>query len=65
MRITRAGGHVIFTLRSDATPPGFAELAAQLDEDGVWALAECGPEVAAMPKTAPEVLLRVWVYAVF
>jgi SAM-dependent methyltransferase len=65
VRITRAGGHVIFTLRSDATPPGFAELTAQLDEEGVWALAECGSEVAAMPKTAPEVLLRVWVYAVF
>ena len=64
VRITRAGGHVIFTLRSDATPPGFAELTAQLDEEGVWALAECGVEVSAMPKTAPEVLLRVWVYQV-
>ena len=64
VRITRAGGHVIFTLRSDATPPGFAELTAQLDEEGVWALAEGGAEVVAMPKTAPEVLLRVWVYQV-
>jgi len=63
-RITRAGGHVIFTLRSDATPPGFAEIAAQLDEEGVWTLAERGNEVAAMPKTAPEVRLRAWVYAV-
>ena len=64
-RITRAGGHVIFTLRSDATPPGFVEITAQLDEEGVWTLAERGNEVAAMPKTAPDVLLRVWVYAVF
>jgi len=64
VRITRAGGHVIFTLRSDATPPGFDEVTLQLSEAGVWALAEGGAEVAAMPRTAPEVLLRVWVYQV-
>ena len=64
-RITRPGGYVILTLRSDATPPGFDEVTVQLSEGGVWALVECGAEVAAMPKTAPEVLLRVWVYAVF
>ena len=63
-RITRAGGHVIFTLRSDATPPGFAGLTADLHEEGVWTLAERGAEVAAMPKTAPEVLLRAWVYTI-
>ena len=63
-RITRRGGHVIFTLRSDATPPGFAEEMEQLHEDGLWTLVERGAEVAAMPKTAPEGRTRVWVYAV-
>jgi SAM-dependent methyltransferase len=63
-RIARSGGYVIFTLRSDAPPPGFDEVMAQLHEDGVWVLVERGPEVAAMPKTAPEGRTRVWVYAV-
>lgn len=64
VRITRRGGHVIFTLRSDEMPPGFDEAMQGLIEDGAWELAERGDEVAAMPKSAPDVLLRAWVFRV-
>lgn len=64
VRITRPGGHVILTLRSDATPPGFDEVMEELQANGVWTRAERGAEVAAMPKTAPDGRLRVWVYRV-
>jgi SAM-dependent methyltransferase len=64
VRITRSGGHVIFTLRSDAQPPGFEEVMRELSDEGLWTLAERGDEVAAMPTGAPEVRLRTWAFAV-
>jgi SAM-dependent methyltransferase len=64
VRITRPGGHVVFTLRSDETPPGFAEQMAALEDDGSWELVMRGDEVATMPHTHPEVLLRAWTYRI-
>jgi SAM-dependent methyltransferase len=64
VRITRPGGHVVFTLRSDETPPGFTEQMTALEDDGSWELVTRGAEVAAMPHTHPEVLLRAWTYRV-
>lgn len=63
-RIVRPGGHVLFTLRSDETPPGFEEMMQRLVQDGAWTLAERGEEVVAMPRTAPDVRLRAWVFVV-
>ncbi|MSO58604.1 MAG: class I SAM-dependent methyltransferase [Thermoleophilia bacterium] len=64
VRITRQGGHVIFTLRSDATPPGFEEEIEALSARGAWELAERSDEIAAMPVTAPHVRLRSWAFVV-
>jgi len=64
VRITRSGGHVIFTLRSDEVPPGFDGVMQGLLDDGAWELAERGDEVAAMPKSAANVLLRAWAFVV-
>jgi SAM-dependent methyltransferase len=64
VRITRGGGYVIFTLRSDDVPPGFDEAMQALIDDGAWELAERGDEVAAMPKSAPDVRLRAWAFRV-
>jgi SAM-dependent methyltransferase len=63
-RITRAGGHVVFTLRSDETPPGHDEKIADLLAHGRWELVERGEEFQAMPTSEPEVLVRVWAFRV-
>jgi SAM-dependent methyltransferase len=64
VRITRPGGYVGFTLRSDETPPGFDEAIARLTEAGRWELVEKGDELQAMPTSEPAVLVRVWVFRV-
>ncbi len=65
VRITRPGGHVIFTLRSDNEgPPGFEEKMADLAEARRWELVERGDEFQAMPIGEPEVLVRVWAFRV-
>jgi SAM-dependent methyltransferase len=64
VRITRPGGHLIFTLRSDQMPPGFDEKFAELDRGGRWALVERGEEFQALPAGEPEVLVRVWAFRV-
>ncbi len=64
VRVTRPGGHVVFTLRSDRTPPGYDEKLAGLREEGRWELVEQGDEFQAMPTSEPEVLVRVWAFRV-
>jgi SAM-dependent methyltransferase len=64
VRITRPGGHVVFTLRSDRTPPGYDEKIAELLERGRWELVERGDELQAMPTSEPDVLVRVWAFLV-
>ena len=65
VRITRPGGHVIFTLRSDGgSPPGFDEKMAALADASRWELVERGDEFQAMPIGDPNVLVRVWVFRV-
>jgi len=64
VRITRAAGHVVFTLRSDETPRGYDEKIAELLAQGAWELVERGDEFQAMPTSEPEVLVRVWAFRV-
>ncbi len=62
VRVTRPGGHVIFTLRSDETPPGYDEAISVLFEERRWKLVERGDELQAMPTSEPDVLVRVWAF---
>jgi MFS family permease len=64
VRITRPGGHLIFTLRTDQLPPGFEEKIAEFEEAGRWELVEQGEEFQALPLGEPEVLVRVWAFRV-
>jgi SAM-dependent methyltransferase len=64
VRVTRAGGHVIFTLRSDTALPGFDDKMAELEREGCWALVDRGDEFQALPKGEPDVLVRVWAFRV-
>ena len=62
VRITRRGGYLVFTLRSDRTPPGYDGKMAELGASGRWELVERGEEFQAMPTSEPEVLVRVWAF---
>jgi SAM-dependent methyltransferase len=64
VRVTRPGGCVVFTLRSDRMPAGYDERIAALLADGRWQLVERGPELQAMPTGEPDVLVRVWAFRV-
>jgi SAM-dependent methyltransferase len=64
VRITAPRGHIVFTLRSDETPPGYDEAIRSLAESGAWSLVQRGDEFQAMPTSEPEVLVRVWAFVV-
>lgn len=64
VRITRPGGHVIFTLRADRMPPGFEDKIAELEDASRWKLIERGDEYQALPNGEPEVRVRVWAFRV-
>jgi SAM-dependent methyltransferase len=63
VRITRPGGYVIFTLRTDVHGEGgFKERQDALAQAGQWTLVEKTEGFQALPKGEPDVLLQVWVY---
>jgi predicted TPR repeat methyltransferase len=64
VRVTRRGGHVIFTLRSDRVLPGFEDKIAELEHASRWELVERGDEFQGLPRGEPDVLLRVWAFRV-
>ena len=65
VRITKPGGHVVFSLRPDIYESGgFKGKQAELVTDGKWKLAEEGEKFQPLPKGEPEVLHQVWVYQV-
>jgi MFS family permease/ubiquinone/menaquinone biosynthesis C-methylase UbiE len=64
VRVTRRGGHVIFTLRSDTSLPGFDDRIAELERTSRWLLVDRGDEFQALPKGEPDVLVRVWAFRV-
>ena len=65
VRITRPGGHVVFSLRPDIYESGgFKDKQAELETVGKWKLAEEGEKFQPLPKGEPEVFHQVWVYQV-
>ena len=65
VRITRAGGHIAFSLRPDVyLDSGFKEKQESLAAAGKWRLVEEGEKFQPLPKGEPEVLHQVWVYHV-
>ena len=65
VRVVRAGGHVIYSLRPDVySSNGFREKHAELEAAGRWKMVEVSDEVKIMPKGEPEVAHQVWVFRV-
>ena len=65
VRVTRSGGHVVFSLRTDIyVENGFKEKMDALESAGLWKLLEVGDTFQPLPKGEPEVLHQVWVYQI-
>ncbi|MFC2006251.1 class I SAM-dependent DNA methyltransferase [Chloroflexota bacterium] len=65
VRITRPGGHVVFSLRPDVYEnAGFKEKQAALESDGKWKLVKASENFQPLPKGEPDVYHQVWAYQV-
>ena len=65
VRVTKPGGHVIFSMRPDVyETAGFKETQASLESQNKWYLKEVGPRFFGMPKGEPDVLMQIWVYQI-
>ena len=65
VRVTKPGGHIVFSLRTDVYEnDGFKEKYDGLEAAGKWKLAEMTDEFQPLPKGEPEVWHRNWAYRV-
>jgi SAM-dependent methyltransferase len=65
VRVTKRGGHIVFTLRPDVYEAGgFKEKHAALEAAGKWHHVETTEQFQALSKGEPDVYHQVWVYRV-
>jgi SAM-dependent methyltransferase len=65
VRITKPGGHIVFSLRPDVyKDSGFKEQQDTLKSEGKWRLVEVSEEFQPLPKGEPDVYHQIWVYQV-
>jgi SAM-dependent methyltransferase len=65
IRVTKPGGHIIFTLHSDLYERGeFPDKLAALVAAGAWSLVEVSDKLCPTPIGEPDVTVRVLVYRV-
>jgi len=65
VRITKPGGHIIYTLRTDLYEgAGFKEKNNSLVQSGKWVLVEKGDDIQGLPKGEPDQYLHAWVFVV-
>ena len=63
VRITKPGGHIVFSLRPDVHQnDGFKEKQEQLETEKKWRLVLESEPFQPLPKGEPEVMPQVWVY---
>ena len=64
VRVTKPGGYIVFSLRTDMVEDGFKEYFAGLESVGKWKLAEATEPFQPLPKGEPEVFHQIWAYQV-
>ena len=65
VRITKPGGHIIYTMRPDyRESAGFVEKESEFESAGLWKLAEVTDPVQTMPKGIPDAFMQVWAFEV-
>ena len=65
VRVTKTGGHIVFSLRTDTyLENGFKDKMDALESAGLWKLLETTDTYYPLPKGEPEVQHQVWVFQV-
>ncbi len=64
VRVTKPGGYIVFSLRTDMVDDGFHEYFSSLEGAGKWKLAETSDPYQPLPKGEPEVFHQIWAYQV-
>ena len=65
VRITKHGGHIVFSLRTDPhAQQGFGPYLARLEAAGKWRLVERSEPFRPLPRGEPEVVHHVWAHRV-
>ncbi|MCY3622897.1 MAG: class I SAM-dependent methyltransferase [Gammaproteobacteria bacterium] len=64
VRITKDGGHIFFSLKTELHEEGFGRYLDGLEAAAKWKLVEHSPRYRPMPKGEPEVEHQVWGYRV-
>ena len=64
VRVTKSGGYVVFSLRTDMVEDGYQAYFDQLAADGRWKLAEASEPYQPLPKGEPEVFHQIWAFQV-
>ena len=65
VRVTKAGGTVVFSMRTDFyTEGGFDLKQASLEAAGKWRLLERGEPFQPMPNGEPDIWYEIWAYKV-
>ncbi len=65
VRVTKAGGAIVFSMRTDyLTEGGFDAKQAALEDAGRWRLLERGAPFQPMPHGEPDIWYEIWAYEV-
>ena len=64
VRVTKPGGYIVFSLRTDMVDDGFQDYFRKLTDAGKWKLAEATEPFQPLPKGEPEVFHQIWAYQV-
>ena len=60
VRVTKPGGYIVFSLRTDMVDDGYQSYFDGLAASGQWKLAQVTDPFQPMPKGEPEVFHQVW-----
>ena len=64
VRVTKPGGYIVFSLRTDMVDDGYQAYFDKLDATGKWKLAEVSEPYQPLPKGEPEVFHQIWAFQV-
>ncbi len=64
VRVTKPGGYIVFSLRTDMVNDGYQDYFSKLEAAGQWKLAQVTDPFQPMPKGEPEVFHQIWAYQV-
>ena len=64
VRVTKPGGYIVFSLRTDMVADGYQDYFNKLESEGKWKLAEVSDQFQPLPKGEPEVFHQIWAFQV-